>query len=81
MRITNILAAAAIAVAGLSTPAFADTPASDPTPTATPDQPAAASKRYCVVTKVTGSRLERKICKTRTEWMQSEGFDPLSPKK
>lgn len=33
-------------------------------------------RRYCVVERITGSRMPHKTCKTRKEWL-AEGFDPL----
>ena len=33
--------------------------------------------RYCVVSEVTGSRLTRKVCQTRAQWLD-QGFDPLA---
>lgn len=32
--------------------------------------------RYCVVATFTGSRIEKKTCLTRDEWLK-RGFDPL----
>ncbi len=32
--------------------------------------------RYCVVATFTGSRVEKKTCLTRDEWLK-RGFDPL----
>lgn len=34
--------------------------------------------RYCLVDAPTGSRISHRVCKTRQEWMDSEGFDPLA---
>ena len=34
-------------------------------------------QRYCVVTTTVGSRLPKRICMTREEWLR-EGFDPLA---
>lgn len=36
----------------------------------------AGERRYCVVDTITGSRMPRKVCKTRKEWL-GEGVDPL----
>jgi len=45
--------------------------------------PAAKASRkrtkYCVMATSTGSRVLRKICRTRDEWLV-EGFDPFDPK-
>jgi hypothetical protein len=42
-------------------------------------EPAAQQKTYCIVDTLTGSRISRKICKTREAWIRDEGFDPLNP--
>ena len=37
--------------------------------------------RYCVMQEsMTGSRLRKKVCNTREDWLK-QGFDPLDPKK
>ena len=43
-----------------------------------PDSSASSPKptRYCVVATFTGSRVEKKTCLTRDEWLK-RGFDPL----
>lgn len=41
-----------------------------------PIAPAAKAKRYCVVAQDTGTRLSRKLCRTRAEWL-AQGYDPL----
>ncbi len=38
-----------------------------------------APTRYCVIDTITGSRIKRKTCQTRAEWMR-EGFDPIASK-
>lgn len=72
--------AAALAV-GLATAAHAETKPGTPAPTATAsaEGKTVKDKRYCVEGKVTGSRITRKDCRTRAEWLE-EGFDPLDPK-
>lgn len=40
--------------------------------------PAAASRKYCVESYVTGSRLPHRECRTRADWIASEGFDPAT---
>lgn len=78
-RMLMIAAAAALAV-----PAIA---AAEPKPEAPQvDAPAATTttakpvtKRYCVVAQVTGSRIERRDCKTLDQWL-SQGFDPRTAK-
>ena len=41
---------------------------------------ASGATKYCVVAGITGSRLPRKECRTRADWMGREGFDPLAKK-
>lgn len=36
------------------------------------------AQRYCIVNSVTGSRIPRRTCKTRAEWLADENFDPLA---
>lgn len=73
---------AALALATITSPASANgrQPSADATPTAraTPTE-ARPAKRYCVVYSVTESRIPRKVCKTRDEWMHDDDFDPLNP--
>ncbi|MEG3178105.1 hypothetical protein U1872_17825 [Sphingomonas sp. RB3P16] len=38
---------------------------------------APAAQRYCVVSDVTGSRIARRVCQTRADWLK-DGFDPLA---
>ena len=63
----------------LGAPALAaDRP--EPTVATTPaPAPDAQSKkvRYCIKDAITGSRMERRICKTRAEWLQ-QGVDPTA---
>jgi hypothetical protein len=76
---TAALIAAAALVAGSMSPAYA----ADPTGTA----PAAAqsqakkvtkkARQICVETELTGTRMPRKTCKTREQWIKQDGFDPL----
>jgi len=71
--------AAAIAAAA---PAMADgrdpgTKAEPSAPTEAAETPTTAKKtkqRYCIVYQLTGSRIDRKECKTRDEWA-AEGVD------
>lgn len=35
--------------------------------------------RYCIKDTVTGSRISRKECRTRSDWL-ARGFDPLEAK-
>jgi len=72
-----------------STNASADPREPKPAPSASPaindgssaDRTTGAvqSRRYCIVAgDITGTRLNRKICHTRDDWMK-QGFDPLDP--
>lgn len=72
-------AAAAILIA---VPALAETKPGTPTPAAGAEtaEQAVKDKRYCIQQSLTGSRLAKKICKTRAEWMNDDGFDPLAQK-
>ena len=56
-------------------------PAGDAKPAAraTPTTEASSQKLYCVVDMVTGSRIPKKVCKTRETWMRDDNFDPLNP--
>ncbi len=57
-------------------PASAATPVTDTGATMATD--ASPTKRYCVISPpITGSRLSRKTCMTRADWLK-EGFDPLA---
>ncbi len=71
------LAAAAIG-AQASAADTAATTAATASATAPAAQSAAKPKSYCVKEALTGSRLERKVCKTRDEWL-AQGWDPLNP--
>lgn len=74
------LAAAAFA-AGLTAAAHAETKpgAPAPAPTTSAEAKPVKDKMYCVQGTLTGSRIPRKDCRTRAEWLK-EGFDPLDPK-
>ncbi len=77
--IINGFAAAAILIA---VPAFAETKPGTPAPTASaePAPPVARDKRYCIMSNLTDSRIAKKVCKTRAEWMSDDNFDPLAQK-
>lgn len=71
-----ILSSIAGAVLALAVPALAASPdGASNGATATPAQ-AKPTQRYCVMYDSTGTRIQRKVCKTREEWL-AEGFDPL----
>jgi hypothetical protein len=88
--IVRVVAAAAALVLGLGTvaaPAMA-TPRTVPAPTLKAPADAAPAgelrpkagnpkTRYCVVTEITGSRLPRRQCQTRQQWLEV-GYDPLN---
>lgn len=77
-----IVAIAALALLGGSvSPAFAaardpDAGAPTPTPQSTPVQKV---QRICIEGEITGSRIPRRICKTRDQWIKEDGIDPLKP--
>jgi len=50
-----------------------------PTTRATPTTAPSPQTKYCVVDTVTGTRIARKVCKTRDAWRRENGFDPLNP--
>lgn len=72
---------AAVFAVGLAATAHAETKPGAPAPaaSASTDAKVVKDKRYCVAGPITGSRLGRKECRTRAEWLK-EGFDPLDPK-
>ncbi|WP_066585851.1 hypothetical protein [Sphingomonas pruni] len=78
---TSAIALAALTTIAASAQAAGPTPAGDVTPVAnaTPTAPPSASTKYCIVDTVTGSRIAKKVCKTRDAWMREDGFDPLNP--
>ncbi|NML05516.1 hypothetical protein [Sphingomonas sp. G-3-2-10] len=78
-RVSAIVAAAALVIGsvGPATAAISRDPA--PAKSSQEDQgtPAAKTKRYCVESDVTGSRMARRTCKTRDQWLKEDGFDPI----
>jgi hypothetical protein len=78
-RVSSVAAAmiaAAVLVAGATSPARA----ADPTTGAGTAAPAAKvekAERYCVVETPTGSHRRQKICRTRAEWIARTGHDPV----
>lgn len=55
-------------------------PAGKPAPAATPaasDAAKASRVRYCIDTTPTGTRLAKRTCMTRAEWLAT-GVDPLN---
>ncbi|WP_423601978.1 hypothetical protein [Sphingomonas sp. MS122] len=71
--------AAAVIAVGFATAANAETKPGTPAPESTEQAKPVKDKVYCVQDVPTGSRLIRKDCRTRAEWLK-EGFDPLDPK-
>jgi hypothetical protein len=69
--------AAATALVATSMPAFA-APNDPPAKEQTTKQDRKQKQQYCVQDEITGSRMPRKVCKTRAEWISEDGFDPLS---
>jgi len=47
-------------------------------PTSATPAPVSARQRYCIRDVPTGSHIERTTCKTRSEWLEEEGFDPIA---
>lgn len=63
----------------LAQPVAAATPeGARPTAQADGSPRAGAGLRYCIETTATGTRLKRRACYTRKEWLD-RGFDPLAP--
>jgi hypothetical protein len=77
----GLIALSAFALTTAGVQARANDPKSAATPAAT--KPAAPNKaqRYCVMNFATGSRVGHKVCKTREQWLQEDGFDPLAPEE
>ena len=79
-RVSSVAAAmfaAAILVAGATAPAYAADPTTEaPKPAATA-KPGKA-KLYCMTGAMTGTRMAKKVCRTRADWIARDGFDPLA---
>ncbi len=79
-RTAALIAAAALVTSGL-TPAYAmardPDGASASAPAKAQDRPAKKARKICVQTELTGTRLPRKTCKTRDQWIKEDGFDPM----
>jgi hypothetical protein len=78
---TGVVAIAALTAIGESARAAGPMPAVDAVPqaNATPTAAPSPQTKYCIVDTVTGSRITKKVCKTRDAWMHEDGFDPLNP--
>lgn len=76
-----IIAAAASLIVATAAPAMArDTATPAPAPSSDASAPK-AEKRYCVDSAGIGSRLSKKVCKTRAQWIADDNFDPLAPQR
>jgi hypothetical protein len=79
-RVSSVAAAmfaAAILVAGATAPAYAADPTTEapkPAATAKPEK----AKLYCVSDALTGTRMAKKVCRTRAEWIARDGYDPTA---
>ena len=80
-RVGVTLLAAAATVATTSAYAAAGDPSKAAKPVVAASAKASNTTKYCVVDTLTGSRVPRKQCRTRADWMASNGFDPLAAKK
>lgn len=79
---TFITAAAATLIVATAAPAMArDTTPSNSTQATEVPAAKADTKRYCVSDTIVGSRLPKKVCKTRAQWMADDNFDPLAPQR
>lgn len=80
--VINVIFAAAALIA---TPALAETKPGAPAPVASAPQEeggaAVKDKRYCVQFTTTGSRVPKRTCLTRAQWIDQQDFDPLAPQK
>ena len=47
-------------------------------PTSATPAPVSARQRYCIRDVPTGSHIERTTCKTRSQWLEEEGIDPIA---
>jgi hypothetical protein len=78
---TGAFAIAALATIAGSAQAAGPSPAGDAAPAANATSAAERSPqtKYCILDTITGSRIAKKVCKTRDAWMREDGFDPLNP--
>ncbi len=77
----GLIAATIVAAPAGARPQAAPGNSQTPSAGATPKPTEADSRRYCVENRYTGSRLARKTCKTRAQWIAQDGFDPLKPSR
>ena len=77
---TRSILASALLLASVATPAFAEpAPIPAPNPTMRPAQVDAAAAvtspdRFCIKETLTGTRIQRQMCRTRQEWSR-QGVD------
>ena len=77
MALASIALTALLAVGAQNSPDLDKTrPVAAPTAEPGGGSPSVAQTRYCIVETPTGSRLQRRECRTRKEWLD-RGFDPL----
>lgn len=65
---------ATLALATLATPALAadpETPAAAPVASVPAGGAAAGKTKFCIVETFTGSRIPKRMCKTRAEWLET----------
>lgn len=78
LRRAAFLAAAGISFAAVSLPAQAemakDEGANQSASASSNNAKPKTTKKYCIVDTITGSRVSKKVCKTREEW-EAEGVD------
>lgn len=80
----NVITGFAAVAVLIATPAFAETKPGSPAPVAGSDigpSEKVKDQRYCVEYYVTGSRLPKRSCMTRAEWISQRDFDPLALQK
>lgn len=85
--IKTVVIALSGALIAAASPALADTGRAPAEPSATASsaalvdtpavKPAASKQRYCIIDTTTGSRIPKKTCQTRAQWLDL-GFDPLA---
>jgi hypothetical protein len=76
MRKAILLSAAGAILVGLAAPAAANQSsprANQPDSNATAGDP---NRRICVREAITGSRMQRQVCRTAREWVEQEGALP-----
>jgi hypothetical protein len=85
MTRTTLVSAAAALLAGVTLTAGAVSPAvaaaNDPAkPKQEQQAQKADSRKYCIYTEATGSRIPKQQCRTRADWL-ADGVDPLEVMK